>query len=307
MASVVQLERPVESESPLRWIALLTVWFVWGSTFLGIRLAVASIPPFLMAGTRFLAAGAILGAILWLTQSRAREPLPAADVRSALISAILLLVAGNGMVSLGEVHLDSGVAALIVATVPVWMLVIDAFFARRIRGFAVAGVVLGTLGIVALVGTPSAHIAVPYALGIVAGSFTWALGSVLARRTAPARAHPLRPSLEMVIAGVLLCALGTATGERFSAHAAPSALAGWAWLVVMGSMVAYSAYGYAVRTLPTNVVATYAYVNPIVAVVLGAALLHEPLTLNVAVGGGAIVLAVIAIMLGNRRATSRAS
>lgn len=305
MASVVQLDRVRDREAPLSWLALLTVWFVWGSTFLGIRLAVGSIPPFVMAGSRYLVAGVLLGAILLCAGGRVRERLSRDDLRGIVVSAVLLLVAGNGLLSLGEVHLDSGIAALIVASVPIWMLVIDAIYERRIRAFAIAGVAIGTAGIAALVGAPSAHVPLPYALGIVAGSFAWALGSVIARRNPPARPHPLRSSLEMTIAGALLCTIGLLSGERVPLHAAPSALAGWAWLVVMGSMVAYSAYGYAVRTLPTNVVATYAYVNPIVAVTLGALLLHEPLTLNVAIGGGAIVLAVIAIMLGNRSAVTR--
>lgn len=307
MASAAQLEHRAHGNTEaLSWLSLMTVWFVWGSTFLGIRVAVAAIPPFLMAGTRYLVAGAILGTVLWLTLGRKRRPLTWADFKSIAIHAVLLLVLGNGLLSFAEVHLESGVAALIVASVPIWMLIIDAAYARRIHPFAVAGIVVGTLGIVLLVGAPSGHISILHALLVVAGSLSWAFGSVIARRSSSGHTNPLRSSLEMLIGGVVLCLVSLAAGEPARLHLAQlptSSVLGWLWLVIMGSMVAYTAYGYAVRTLPTNVVATYAYVNPIVAVFLGALLLHEPLTLNVWLGGGAIVAAVVSIMLGNRAAS----
>jgi drug/metabolite transporter (DMT)-like permease len=303
MSSPVQSGSRVPAAGFLSWVALMTVWFVWGSTFLGIRVAVQSIPPFLMAGTRYTVAGLLLTAILWLMQGRRRQPVTWTQVRSIVIAAVLLLVCGNGLLSMSEVHLESGTAALIVATVPLWMILIDAFLSKKLRPLSIAGIALGTLGVVALVGAPSAHVSLPAAVLVLIGSLSWAIGSVYARRHSEGEANPLLPALEMLAGGLILCTVGLIRGEaaHFDVARLPaSAMFGWLWLVVAGAMIAYSAYGYAVRTLPTNLVATYAYVNPIVAVFLGAVLLKESLGWNVLLGGTAIVLSVVAIMLGNR-------
>lgn len=304
MASLTQSRERALSLPSLSWISLVTVWILWGSTFLGIRLAVASIPPLLMAGSRYLIAGAILVLVLWATQRERFTPIRVSDMKSVLVAAVLLLVIGNGSLSYGELQLPSGLAALIVAGVPIWMLLIDALFTRKIQGPAILGIAVGTIGMIALVGMPSAHVPAGSALAVVGGSASWALGSVLARRQHAHRTHPLFPALEMIAGGFLLCLCGAAFGEVGALHiaaiTAPS-LAGYLWLIVMGSMVAYTAYGYAVRTLPTNVVSTYAYVNPIVAVALGAIFLKEPLTLNVLAGGATIVIAVVIILFGTRR------
>jgi drug/metabolite transporter (DMT)-like permease len=280
------------------------VWLLWGSTFLGIRLAVQSIPPLLMAGSRYLLAGLLMSGVLWVVQRERLVPIRASDLKHVVLTAVLLLVIGNGTLSWGEVQLQSGTAALIVAGVPIWMLLIDALLTRKIQTLAVLGICVGTAGMIALVGMPSAHVPVIPALAVIGGSMAWALGSVLARRMHSDNTNPLVPALEMIAGGLLLCVGGAVTGEahtfNLASITAPSA-AGYVWLVIMGSMVAYTAYGYAVRTLPTNVVSTYAYVNPIVAVTLGAIILHEAITLNVLLGGATIVIAVMLILFANRR------
>lgn len=286
------------------WIALVTVWIVWGSTYLGIRVAVQTIPPLLMCGVRFLLAGCVLALVVWVTQRNRLQPLRPADLKAIVVTGILLLVVGTGTLSWAEVRMPSGIAALIVAAVPIWMLLIDALFARRLRPLALAGIAVGTIGMIMLVGMPSGHVPLLTALTLVGSSVSWAFGSVLARRHHARHTHPFFSALEMVAAGIVLCVLAALTGElrgfQLASVSAASA-AGFFWLVVMGSMVAYTAYGYAVRTMPTNVVSTYAYVNPIVAVVLGAAILHEAITLNVLLGGATIVTAVVIILFGNRR------
>jgi drug/metabolite transporter (DMT)-like permease len=287
----------------LSWISLITVWFLWGSTFLGIRIAVQSIPPFLMAGTRYVVAGALLSGIVWVLQGRRVQKITREEWSAVLITAALLLLCGNGLLCVSEIRLQSGTAALLVATTPMWMILIDAVLARKIRSSSVAGIVLGTIGVLALVGVPSARASLPAALLVLIGSFAWAVGSVYARRRSSQHLNPMLPALEMLAGGVMLCLAGIATGEGRGLHVTQlpvPAIVGWLWLVIAGAMVAYSAYAYAVRTLPTNIVATYAYVNPIVAVFLGALLLKESLTWNVLGGGAAIVLSVITIMLGNR-------
>jgi drug/metabolite transporter (DMT)-like permease len=293
----------------LSWISLLTVWFVWGSTFLGIRVAVQSIPPFLMAGSRYLVAGALLCAIVWVLQRGKRQRVTLQELLSVAVTAFLLLVCGNGLLCASEVRLESGTAALIVATTPLWMILIDALLSRRITIASCAGIVLGTVGVLALVGAPSAHGSLTAAILVLIGSFAWALGSVYARRHSSQHLNPMLPALEMLSGGVMLSIVGVARGELHALQPAripDAAIAGWLWLVIAGAMIAYSAYAYAVRTLPTNIVATYAYVNPIVAVVLGAAILKESLTWNVLAGGAAIVLSVITIMLGNRNSAMKA-
>ncbi len=309
MSSVAQPSSAAPKAGLLSWISLFVVWFVWGSTFLGIRVAVQSIPPFLMAGTRYVVAGVSLAAIVWLIQRGRRQAITFSELRSVAITAFLLLVCGNGLLCASEVHIESGTAALIVATTPLWMIAIDAVLSRKLRAASLAGILLGTAGVFALVGAPSAHASPSAAILVLIGSFAWALGSVYARQRSAQHLNPMLPALEMLAGGIMLCIVGLGRGELHGLHVTqlpPSALAGWLWLVIAGAMIAYSAYAYAVRTLPTNIVATYAYVNPIVAVILGSLILKEALTLNVLAGGAAIVLSVITIMLGNRRDATKA-
>lgn len=290
--------------STLSWIALVTVWFVWGSTYLGIRLAVQTIPPFLMAGTRYLIAGCVLALIFWITQRDRLEPVRWSDLKSVVVTAVLLLVVSNGLLSWAEVHMQSSLAALIVSGVPIWMVLIDALlYTKKIQGPALVGMGVGSIGMVLLVGIPSGHVPIVTALILIGGSLSWALGSVLARRQHGHRTHPLFPALEMIVAGVLSWVVGIVTGELhgFSlAAVSGSSIGGFLWLVIMGSMVGYTAFGYAIRTLPTHTASTYAYVNPVVAVVLGAMILREPITLNILAGGATIVTAVVIILVGTQ-------
>ncbi|HEV3154473.1 MAG TPA: EamA family transporter [Candidatus Baltobacteraceae bacterium] len=306
MSSVAQPDGREASRGLLPWISLVIVWLVWGSTFLGIRVAVQSIPPLLMTGSRYMVAGALLCAFAWVTQRGRRITMSRRELKTVLITAVLLLVVGNGLLSIAEIHLQSGTAALLVATVPLWMIVADAVLARKLQAASAAGIVLGTAGVIALAGAPSAHES-PISAGMVLfGALSWAVGSVYARRNSNGHSGAFAIGVEMFAAGTIMCAIGALTGEVAQLHAVPAvAVAAWLWLVIAGATIAYSAYSYAVRTLPTNIVATYAYVNPVVAVLLGAALLREPITLNIILGGAAIVMSVVAIVAGNRPAVSQ--
>ena len=283
---------------------MLLVWFLWGSTYLGIRVAVETIPPFLMAGFRYVIAGVILTGLMSALHPGAWRALRAAQWRSLLTTALLLLVFGNGILCYAELQLQAGVASLIVATVPIWMLVISAVVSRsRISTPAWIGLALGTGGIAALTGLPGSGIAPVPALLVLFGSLTWALGSVLGRRDAAVRDNPLLPGLEMLSGGIMQLMVGAALGEAagFSfAHVSTASWGGFWWLVGPGALIGYTAYAYAMRMLPTHIVATYAYVNPIVAVALAALLLGEPLTINVVAGGALIVAAVAFILRGNQ-------
>ena len=284
----------------LPWVALITVWFLWGSTYLGIRVAVETIPPFLMAGVRYIIAGSILTGAMLLWKRDLFSQLRAPQWRSLTMTAFLLLGIGNGLLCYSEQTVQSGVAAIVVATVPIWMVIIAAIASRTgITLGAAIGLVLGTIGIIALAGTPGGGVPLVPTLLMLFGSFSWALGSVYARRHAELRTNPIIPALEMFVGGVILTIMGLVTGEaaHFNLHAVTSAsIGGFLWLVGPGALIGYTAYNYAVRKLPTHIVATYGYVNPIVAVALGAWLLREPVTLNVILGGAAIVCAVVAIL-----------
>ena len=286
------------------WLALLTVWIMWGSTYLAIRLAVHTIPPLLMAGARFLIAGCVLALVLWIAQRERLTPVRWSDLRSVITTAVLLLLISNGSLSWGEQHVGSGLAALLVAGVPIWMLLIDGLFSKKIAPVALAGMIVGSAGLAILVGMPSGHVPLVTSVVLILGSICWSFGSVLARRGHGHRTHPLFPALEMIVGGALLCIVAVLSGElrgfAFS-HVSVSSLGGFVWLVVMGSMVGYTAYAYAVRTLPTSVSSTYAYVNPIVAVALGALILHEQVTPNMLIGGAIIIGAVVIILLANKR------
>ncbi len=292
----------------LPWIALVAVWFLWGSTYIAIRAAVETIPPFLMVGVRYLIAGLLLSGVLVLWNRDWLRAITRRQWISLAVAAFALLVVGNGLLSFEEQYVPAGASALVVATTPIWLMLIDAVLDRRgIAKLAVAGLVLGTLGIAALVGIPGGTMPLAHAAVILFSALSWAAGSVYMRRNAGSHGNPLIPALEMLAGGVMALIVAVATGE--TAHVnlaaiAPQSVAGFWWLVGPGAIVGYSAYGYAVRTLPTPIVATYAYVNPVVAVLLGALVLHESLSPGVLVGGVGIVLAVILILRASRRATS---
>ncbi len=294
----------------LPWVALITVWFLWGSTYLGIRVAVETIPPFLMAGVRYIIAGSILTGAMLLWKRDLLSQLRAPQWRSLTMTAFLLLGIGNGFLCYSEQTVQSGVAAIVVATVPIWMVIIAAIVSRTgITLGSAIGLALGTIGIIALAGMPGGGVPLVPTLMMLFGSFTWALGSVYGRRHAELRKNPIIPALEMFVGGIILTIIGLLTGEaaHLNIHAITSAsIGGFLWLVGPGALIGYTAYNYAVRKLPTHIVATYGYVNPIVAVALGAWLLREPITLNVILGGAAIVFAVVAILKSPAKAKREA-
>ncbi|MGZ6234714.1 MAG: EamA family transporter [Vulcanimicrobiaceae bacterium] len=304
MESAIAPGAAVRPARALPWVALFTVWIVWGSTYLGIRFAVETMPPLLMAGVRYTIAGLLLCGAMLLWNRSLRIAFTPSQWRSLALTAFLLLVCGNGALCFAELHLASGVAALIVATVPIWMLLIDAALERRAPPpLAILGLVLGTLGIVALVGLRFGSIPIVPALIVLFGSFTWAAGSVYARRDANGHSNALYPALEMLMGGVMLIIVAALSGEAAHVHLSDisrQSIIGFLWLVGPGAIVGYTAFGYAVRTLPTQVAATYAYVNPVVAVMLGVLLAGEAITANVIVGGAAVVLSVVAILLSRR-------
>ncbi len=283
------------------WICLGVVYLVWGSTYLGIRVAVETIPPYLMTGARFLTAGLFL---LLLQRSTSNKPpaFPTGDelLRTAT-TAVLLIVVGNGLLCVAETRVESGTAALLLASTPILMVVLNAVkIGKMPTGVAIAGIVLGTMGIVMLVGKRPGHGDALYAGAIVIASLSWAMGSIYARGR---KDRAITAALEMTIGGAISIVVGLLAGEAANlriAAIAPASLWAIAWLITAGAMVGYTAYAYAVRRLPTATVATYGYVNPVIAVILGAALLHEAVTWNLLAGGTAVIGSVVLILLGSR-------
>jgi drug/metabolite transporter (DMT)-like permease len=294
------------------WVALLVVWVVWGSTYLAIRVADESIPPFAMAAARYLTAGAVLYPAAWLGSRRrqAAAPPPAGRAPSSRLAqwggmavvGTLLLAFGNGGVSYAEQTLPSGLAALLVASVPLWMALADRVInGQRIPVWGWLALVIGLAGI-AVIARPTSSGAVLPILVVLGASVSWGVGSVLAGRL-PAPASPLVGSaMEMLTGGIVLTGLAAVTGELTRidpAHISGRSLLGLLYLIGPGSLLALTCYVIALRRLPTSVVSTYAYVNPVVAVSLGALFLGERPTLATLLGG-AVVVAAVALLLFNR-------
>jgi len=289
--------------------AFAAVYIIWGSTYLAIRYAIETIPPFLMAGSRFFAAGMVLYA--WLRFKGAPRP-PASQWGASFLIGALLLFGGNGGVSWAEQRVPSGIAALVVSLVPVWMAVIGWFWGRadkpRRREFL--GVLMGFGGVAMLAGPANlaAQGADPVGIAVLmTGSFTWAFGSILSRHIGLPSQPLMATALEMIGGGALLLAVGTFSGEigrfdpaRLSLLSAGSLL----YLTVFGSLVAFSAYTWLLKVSRPALVATYAYVNPVVAVFLGWWIGHEGLTARTLTGAAIIVAAVVLITTPGRRTGS---
>jgi drug/metabolite transporter (DMT)-like permease len=290
-------------------VALLIVYVVWGSTYLAIAVMIETMPPLLAAGARFGIAGAIvLGALGLMARLRAGDKPPekatAAQWRSAFIIGGLLLLGGNGGVVLSELYIDSGITAVLVATTPIWMAVFDAvLIRRRPSGLVIGGLVAGIAGVAILV-VPVAGLEGIDPLGVgfvLAAEICWAGGSIYARRAALPRSALLGTGMEMLAGGALLIVAGTLLGEvgRTDVGAfSTRSIVAIAYLVLFGSIVAFTAYTWLLAHVSVATVATHAYVNPIVAVALGAILLSEEITPRTLIAAAIILGAVIAMVSG---------
>ena len=305
---------PTEPSAPADrgpvWLGLLTLYAVWGSTYLAISVAVETLPPFLMAAARFGAAGALLVGWSVLRDGRAFVPPTRREWRDSLIVGGLLLGGGMGLVAFGEQTIPSGITALLIATMPVWVAIFGRIFlGERLPRVAIFSIALGFAGVAILVG-PSAFGGAgaldPLGLAAVLISpIAWSIGSLFASHRAMLPSRPLvATGIQMVLGGLVLALMGMLTGELGSVDPGSITLESVLavlYLLVMGSLVAFTVYGWMLRVAPLPLVATYAYVNPVVAVILGAIIINEPIDLRTIVAGAIIVTSVAVTVTARSR------
>lgn len=292
--------RPAQSDPAVRlaYAAWIVVCVVWGTTYLGIRIALETVPPLLMAGIRWVVAGVILLVALRVrgVQIPARSSWPA-----LAILGLLMTTFGNGAVVWAEQTIPSGLAALLVAAVPFWMVGAERFMpnAERVNATRIAGLLVGFVGIVLLVWPELAH---PTTGGVVGGVVAtqlaclgWAIGSSYSRRRQAHENIIAAAAVQMLFGGIVLLVAGLAIGEAARLTFNPRTFAALAYLILAGSIATFSAYLYALKYLPVTTVSLYAYVNPVIAVVLGTLLLDEPFSPRQAVAGLVVLAGMVLV------------
>jgi drug/metabolite transporter (DMT)-like permease len=290
---------------PAIWSALIAVYLIWGSTYLAIRYAVETIPPFLMAAVRFIVSGGFLYALRRFTGDPAPQSV---EWRSATIIGIFLLVGGNGGVAWAEQFVTSSLAALLVGTVPLWMVLMDAFrpASHRPGLLAVAGILIGFGGVVLLIRSAAGSAETTHLLGAAAlifASLAWSIGSLYGRTARLPASQLLGTAMEMLAGGMALLLVATALDEWSDfdiATVSRRSVLALLYLTVIGSS-AFVAYVWLLRVAPTPLVATYAYVNPLVAVMLGYFLAQEPITVRTMLAAALIIGSVALVSMPQSR------
>lgn len=288
-------------------VALLAVYLIWGSTYLAIRVVVThGIPPLLGMGLRFVIAGLLLATVLTVRGGASSLRVTGAQLRTATVVGVLLLFGGNGFVAVSEQVVPSGLAALLVSTTPLWLVVLGRVVGERPRAASVVGTLIGFAGIVVLArpGSQGSGVAWWGAALILLATACWASGSLYSRRqTTPADPF-VASAYQMMLGGAALLIAGFVAGEAPAVDVEAVPAAGWwalGYLVAVGSLIAYTAYFWLLGNAPLQLVSTYAYVNPVVAVALGWALLGEQVPVAVLVGGALAVTGVAVVISTERR------
>ena len=280
------------------WIALWTVYILWGSTYLGIELASETIPPFFAAGTRFLIAGTLmLGLVAWHRGPAALRLTKAEAAASVIVG--LLLPGANAILFVTERQVPIGLASLIIAAIPLWVLLLRLAAHERPDLVSVAGLVVGFAGIALLVRPGGGSGSLAYLLLTVLGSFMWAFGSFLSPRLPVPRDAFAATAYEMLAGGAVLMTVALiaySPAQLNPAQYSARSIFGLWYLIVFGSLIGYSAYAWLLANAPLQQVSTYAYVNPVIAIALGAIVLGESITWRIA-GGALLILAAVAIVV----------
>lgn len=290
-------------------LAFAAVYVIWGSTYLGIRLAIETLPPFLMAATRFLIAGGILFLFAIFNGARVRQPF--ANWRRAIIIGGLLLLCGNGGVTWAEKYVTSGFAALLIASEPLWIVVFNwGLSHRRPNAKVLLGIFIGLAGVALLVsdgfgqgGGSSSKMTLIGAVVVLLSSLAWAAGSVYSNRNPIDAPTSLASGMQMLSGGGLLLLLALVTGDVKHLnleHASWTSIGAFAYLTIFGSLLVFTAYSWLLHNVTPAHAATYAYVNPVVAVLLGWSIASEPLTLKMLIAASIIVGSVVLITVYGR-------
>jgi drug/metabolite transporter (DMT)-like permease len=281
-------------------LAFAAIYVIWGSTYLAIRYAIETMPPFLMAGTRFAIAGLLMYGWARLTGKERPEPV---HWRSATIVGALLLLGGNGAVVWAETRIPSGIVSLLIATVPLWMVILGR---QRPDIRVIGGIGLGFLGLALLLGPDrlagAERIDLIGAGVVVTGALSWAAGSLYSRKAPLPKSPLLGIGMQMMMGGLTQIAAGTVLGEwpQFRpGNFSPLSTLAYVYLILAGSLVGFTAYVWLLRHVSPSKVATYAYVNPVVAVLLGWGIGGEELSLRVLLAAGIIVSGVVLITSRN--------
>jgi drug/metabolite transporter (DMT)-like permease len=278
------------------WANLASVYVIWGSTYLAIRVMVRTVPPLYGAGARFMVAGALMLAFLGRRSLRVNRR----ELLACAVVGTLLAGGGNGLVTVAEQDVPSGLAAVLIASVPLWIVVFRAAVGDRIRRAALFGVLSGFAG-VALLLLPGTGGGAPLgpSLVIIAAAVSWGFGSFISQSIGLPRDGLVTTGWQMLFGGTVLVLSGAITGEHVGT---PSSESIWAWvyLVVIGALVAYTSYTWLLRNAPIQLVSTYAYVNPVVAVILGALILNESVG-AITVIGTAVIVGSVAVIVRQRR------
>ena len=280
------------------WLALVTVYIVWGSTFIALAIVIRDLPPFLAMSVRHLVAGAVLLAIALPRGNRGTDRIGRRQIGAAFVFGGLLFVTGHGSLAWAQQTVPAGVAALLVGTIPIWMALFDRVgFGKRLPGTAYAGIAVGFGGL-AILFDPFGKGSVDRlgALVIVLGAMCWAVGSLYSRG-APLPKRPLvSAGLASLCGGILLTGYSAVSGEIGEATWTTDAVLALGYLIVVGSFVGFTTYVWLLRVAPISLVSTYAYVNPIVAVALGWLILDESITAQMAIAGAAVLVSVAVIL-----------
>lgn len=284
------------------WVALGIVYVVWGSTYLGIGIAVESIPPMLSGALRFVVAAILLAAFMVARGGFASLKMTRREFWNAALVGVLLLTLGNGMLAVAEQTISTGLAALLVASVPLWLVVFRFAVRDKPKVLTLAGVLVGLGGVAALSLTGGEGARSTGIIVVLLASLSWAIGSFLSGRIAMPSNAFAASTVEMAIGGLGLAVLGTGLGERLDV----SAVTGRSWvalvyLILVGSLIGFTSFAWLLGNAPISLVATYAYVNPAVAVALGALVLNESITVQIVVGGLVILVGVALVISTERR------
>jgi drug/metabolite transporter (DMT)-like permease len=293
-------------------LAFAALYTIWGSTYLAIKFAVETIPPYTMSGARFI----VSGLILYVASRWRGTPAPTRrEWRDAVIVGALLLAGGNGAVGWAEQRVPSGITALLVASVPMWAVLIDWIRPHGKQPSLVVsiGLLIGLAGVGILAapefGSGGSSAVAVGAVVLILGSISWAAGSIFSRQSARPSSALMSTALQMIGGSAFLLLIGVALGELGRLDPAAITLKsflGWAYLVTFGGLIGFTAYSYVLRETTPAKATTYAYVNPIVAVLLGWAFANEPITMQTIVAAGIILAGVAMISLAGAGRSERA-